>query len=1385
MAALAYVPALMSSPGTMPADTKLYLYLDPRRLVSDSIWSFDARQFAGWVPHQVIAYLWPSGPWYVAAQAIGLPDWVAHRLWIGTIMFAAGTGIAWAVRRRLGFGLAAAVTAGLVYQLSPYLVPYVSRTSSMLLPWAGLGWVLGLTIGAATRTRWRDAALCALVIATTGSVNATALAMVAPAPLLWLLLAVVERTVTVRRALVAATRIGVLAIGTSLWWLVMLSIQGRQGADLLAYSESLEDVSLTSTATEVWRGLGYWLTYVRDPFAPTTTAGADYMTATGGNVLAHPVALGFVLVLVGLVGLVFTRFAARRFAVALTFVGVVLSVGVHPFDHPSPLAHLLAGDGESGVALALRSSTRALPLLTIGIGLGAAAIVDAVGHRRPRWGLLAAGLVVLLALGNLPSLLGHRLVDPALARDEQPPPAWDDAAAALDAMPAGYRVLQLPGAEFGAYRWGYTVDPPLPGLTTRPLVTRDLLPLGSAAAMDLLYALDDRFQEGWPETESIAPIARLLGADTVWVAGDMAFDRFRTPRPEATSALYAAAAADPTSGLGDPVAYGDPVVNRPQVPMVDEQALSDPTVLTPVAPVELVPVRDPVPVVRAADDETLVSGSGDGLVDLAASGLITGDEVIRYSASLQGDDLLDAIDTAGTLVVTDSNRLRAHHWRSSQDVTGYTETGDEPATLWPDSGDARLDVFPGASLDTRTVSVQDGPLHAVATSYGEPFAYRPEARPAMAVDGDPNTAWGVLDPRGQYLEITTDRAVDHVTLLQPGDGLTGRHLASVRIQVDDREPFDVALDERSLLAGQLVSFPATDGPATVRISLGDTAGGTPGYVDRTLVGFAEADFGIGMSPEVIRTPTDMTTAMRDGGVDAPVTYALTRERVRPTNRWRDDPEARIVRDIDVPAAQSVDTDASVRVDARAADATLAALLGIDGPRASVRLTGVPTAAGWAAADGDESTAWITPFGHVDGAVLQAELVDPDAPMSVAQRAGDYSRVTALRLTQGAASADVVLGAPDAEGRSSFTLPDGFEAGPVRIEITASAPATTRDRRYGDIVQLPAAITEIGNVARTHVPTTFDTGCRDDLVQIDGVAIPVRVRGSVADALAGAAFDAERCDDAPQRLDEGTHRVTTDTESRTGLQVDRVVLTPDVVEPAPARAGGRTDRHRDVERPLAPHGAGRRLPRRLLAGARRGLPRVVVGADRRRLARTPAARRRRIQRLVDPAEQHRHHRAHRVDRTGSPRRRPRRQPGGGGDGGGARGRRPPSDAAVPADRSRRRGCSSGPPTDWPAVRSPRRRGWSGRRCSSRRATPCGACSAGSCSWRRVRVRVAGVVAIVALGYIAYEVVDTVRTEHPDPTPLFPGRFEQLHHLGLFAAVSLAVTLAARARRRPAR
>ena len=103
--------------------------------------------------------------------------------------------------------------------------------------------------------------------------------MVAPAPVLWLLVAAVGGTITWRRAASTALRIGGLSLGVSLWWIAAVVIQGRLGADVLAYTESLESVSYTSTSPEVWRGLGYWLTYVRDPYAATTTAGRDYMVS--------------------------------------------------------------------------------------------------------------------------------------------------------------------------------------------------------------------------------------------------------------------------------------------------------------------------------------------------------------------------------------------------------------------------------------------------------------------------------------------------------------------------------------------------------------------------------------------------------------------------------------------------------------------------------------------------------------------------------------------------------------------------------------------------------------------------------------------------------------------------------------------------------------------------------------------------------------------------------------------------------------------------------------------------------------------------------------------------------------------------------------------------
>ncbi len=468
---------------------------------------------------------------------------------------------------------------------------------------------------------------------------------------------------------------------------------------------------------------------------------------------------------------------------------------------------------------------------------------------------LAAAVIALIAVANLPVLTGHRLVDPALDRDEDPPAAWTDATAVLDAAPGGYRVLQLPGAEFGAFRWGYTVDPPLPGLTDRPLATRDLLPLGSPQAMDLLYALDDRFQSGAIEPSAIAPVARLLGADTVWVPGDAAFDRFRTPRPELVHELYGA----DVEGLGPPVPYGEPVANQPDIPMVDEQSVSDGRIGEPVPPVELVPVDDPVPVIRAKDDVVIVAGSGDGLIDAAGAGLIDGTELVRYAGTL-GDDDLDALaSSAREIIVTDTNRDRAHHWRGSQDVVGLTEDDDpsSPDVLREDPADERIPVF--ADGADPTVAVQVGPVRARATAYGEPFAYRPENRPFMAVDGDPSTAWVVADradPVGELIRLDIAEPIDHLTLRQPAGAGAVRHVGHVSIEVDDRPALDVELDDRSFGPdGQPIEIEPTAGPSTMTITIESVVAPDPTIGPAlAAVGFAEVDVGLDPSIEVVRPP---------------------------------------------------------------------------------------------------------------------------------------------------------------------------------------------------------------------------------------------------------------------------------------------------------------------------------------------------------------------------------------------------------------------------------------------------------------------------------------------------------------------------------------------------
>ena len=85
-------------------------------------------------------------------------------------------------------------------------------------------------------------------------------------------------------------------------------------------------------------------------------------------------------------------------------------------------------------------------------------------------------------------------------------------------------------------------------------------------------------------------------------------------------------------------------------------------------------VSFPTTIVRAesVDHGLMVSGDGEGLVDVAGVGLLDGAGVVRYSASYPtGAALRDATSASDALVVTDNNRLRARRWTSvNENVDG-------------------------------------------------------------------------------------------------------------------------------------------------------------------------------------------------------------------------------------------------------------------------------------------------------------------------------------------------------------------------------------------------------------------------------------------------------------------------------------------------------------------------------------------------------------------------------------------------------------------------------------------------------------------------------------------------------------------------------------------
>ena len=1169
LALAAYIPLLLTAPGRVAADTKTYLYLDPGRLLSRAPSLLDPSIGLGTVTHQNIGYLWPMGPWFWLFELLGSPDWVAQRLWLGTIMFAAGAGVVF-LMRTLAWRGPGMLAAAAIYMLSPYVLHYGARISVILLPWAGLPWLIALTQRALRRGGWRDPAAFALVVATVGGVNATALVLVGIGPLLWLTCSVVvHRESSARDALRTAARIATLSLACSLWWIAGLLVQGSYGIDILRYTETVETVARTSLASEVLRGLGYWFFYGGDLLGPWIEPGRSYTQQL------WLIAVGFATPVGAFVAAVSLRWRYRAFFALLVIVGTTVAVGGHPYDDPSPLGGLFRDLATSStVGLALRSTPRAVPLVVLGLALLVGAGIAALATRTTGLARAASLAAVAIAVAGLPPLWTGEMIGENLQRPEEIPSYWREAAAHLDARGDDTRVLVVPGADFASYRWGNTVDPVLPGLMDRPSVARELIPYGSPPSADLLMALDRRFQEGVLDPAALAPVARLLGAGDVLLRSDIQFERYRTPRPRTL-----AAELTPTpGGLGDPIPFGPPEPNvaARDLPLVDERTLATPDATPDPAPVTVFPVLDADPIVRteAASRPVIVAGDGEGIVEAAAAGLLDETGVLLYDADLVGAPEVRgrALDDGAELLLTDTNRRRARRWNTVRENVGATEQAGEVA-LEETAVDQRLPLFPAAGDDARTVVERRGVRRVQASDYGNTISYNTEDRPANAFDGDPSTAWRVGaygTVIGERLEVEALAPVttDRVRLTQPLGGARNRWITSVEIRLDGERvgSFDLG-DASRTEGGQEVTFDERTFTTVDLEITGDNVGGR--QIDGLSgAGFSEvevADIGV---DELLRLPRTLLAEAGGSAGDHDLTVLLSRARSDPRELYRSDEETTLARVFELPGARTFTVAGQARLAARAPGAVLDEATGWLGPptaRASDRRAGDVGARASSAFDGDAATSWSPSLGDQAGRWIELEAA---APVTVDQLAlqlvtdGRHSVPTRLRIEgDGAPVATVDVGSLADRARegatSAVTIPvPAFTATTVRVVLEEVRVVQSTDSFSNAPQTLPVGIAEVGlPVPPIAAPTRLDTGCRDDLLTVDGAPVGVRITGALGGAADGRGLVLEGCDvGTALDLGSGEHVVRAADGRSTGLDLDRLVLVSPGRVPAGAQGG---------------------------------------------------------------------------------------------------------------------------------------------------------------------------------------------------------------------------------------
>src|SRR5436309_5255403 len=186
LAALSLALAFSQRHGRTYTDTRIELTTNPGLFLDrvTSVWS-PTLDLGHVQSGQFIGYLFPMGPYFAGAHALGVPAWIAERIWLAALLWLAGWGTVLLVdalyaRRRGAVHLVAAV----LYLGNPYVVVQANRATASLLAYAALPWVLlAAHRGLRNPRGWLWPIVIAVAVAAaSGGTNAATVFWVAVAP---------------------------------------------------------------------------------------------------------------------------------------------------------------------------------------------------------------------------------------------------------------------------------------------------------------------------------------------------------------------------------------------------------------------------------------------------------------------------------------------------------------------------------------------------------------------------------------------------------------------------------------------------------------------------------------------------------------------------------------------------------------------------------------------------------------------------------------------------------------------------------------------------------------------------------------------------------------------------------------------------------------------------------------------------------------------------------------------------------------------------------------------------------------------------------------------------------------------------------------------------